>query len=537
MRNRRWPAALLAASTLASMPVLAQAPRPPAPASPAIAWTRDDWNPAPKPDDFILPLPCKGAIALRRVVTGPPRAPGKTNQLEDRMVTLGSADDPLKYVDYLYNDYIAGGFFAPDGQRYYLIGKYEVTVQQYEAVMGDGSCKPTVSDKAGLPISSVSWYDAVEFTRRLNKWLYAERLDALPRSNGRPGFVRLPSEVEWEFAARGGTAVSDAQRAAETFVPAGGNLGEYAWFAGPESSAGQLRLIGGLKPNPLDLYDMLGNVEELMLEPFRLNRAGRLHGQLGGVVARGGSFRTPRESMRTAARTEFAAYDETSKQELRASTFGFRIMIGATALNREEQAATIEKEWTEARRTDTSVAGKDALTILDGLLKQANQAEKARMQAAVEQLNKEIVQRNELQGRAAKTLISSATIILSNMRYMADNFDQLNKLSAGADKPGVVGDIARNSKKKLEEQEPKFELWSSVYADVIQQLARDFRDEEVKAQGEALKAELAGRGRDYDRPGVDDVLASVAEYRQNRLTDPAKILRKAVGQRPWLKPL
>ncbi len=538
MRSKGLFAMLLGGALLPAT-LSAQAPRPPATppaASPAIAWDKDDWNPAAKPDDVVLPLPCKGAIALRRVVTGPPRQAGKGNQLEDRLVTMGSADDPMTYVGYLHGDFIAGGFFAADGQRYYLIGKYEVTVEQYEAVMGNGECKPVPPERAALPASGVSWYDAIEFTRRLNKWLYAERLDALPTSGRRPGFVRLPSEVEWEFAARGGLAVSDAERGNPTFVPAGANLSEYAWFAGPESSAGQLKPIGSLKPNPLGLYDMLGNAEEVMLEPFRLNRVGRLHGQLGGIVVRGGSYMTPRESIRASARTEFPVYEQTSKGEMRLPTFGFRIVVSATALNQTEQAAALQKEWDDARRTETSVAGKNPLQLLEGLLKQAaTPAEKAQLQAVIEQFNTEVRQRNELQARAIKSLLSSALIIRSNIVLTANNFDQLYKMgTVDAGKPGIQGELAKQAKAKLDEQKAKFEIWASVYADLVQQLGSDFRGDDVKAQAEVLKADLAARGRDYDRPGVDATLADTTAFRDGRVRDTAKILRSVTGPRPWL---
>lgn len=528
MANRHLLAALCVGGVLLSVSAMAQ----------TSTWERDDWNPHAAPDDVVLPLPCKGALALRRVVTGPPRQAGKGNQLEDRLVTLGSADDPQGYVGYLHSDFIAGGFFAADGQRYYLIGKYEITVQQYEAVMGAGDCKPTPSDKAALPASALSWYDSVEFTRRLNKWLYAEKLDALPKSNGRPGFVRLPSEVEWEFAARGGLAVSDSERGNATFVPPGANLSEYAWFAGPESSGGQIKPIGSLKANPLGLYDMLGNAEEIMFEPFRLNRVGRLHGQQGGVVVRGGSFMTPRESVRASARTEFPVYEQTSKGEMRLPTFGFRVVVSATALNQAAQAAEIQKEWDEARRTETSVAGKNPLQLLEGLLKQAaTPAEKAQLQAAIEQLNAEVRKRNELQARAIKSLLSSAVIIRSNIVLTATNFDQLHAIAAAdAGKSGIQGDIARNAKSRLDEQKPKFEVWATVYADLIQQLGSDFRAEEVKTQAEELKSDLSARGRAYDRAGVDAALADSIAFRDGKVRDTAKILRAVTGPRPWLAP-
>ncbi len=544
MRNRLVLAATVAGAIVFAGLGSAQTPRPAPPAAPAgaakaIAWDRDDWNPAPKPDDVILPLPCKGAIALRRVVTGPPRQPGKGNQLEDRLVTLGSTDDPQNYVGYTRSDFIAGGLFAPDGQRYYLIGKYEVTVEQYEAVMGSGDCKPTPSDKAALPITNVSWFDAVEFTRRLNKWLYAERLDAVPTSGGRPGFVRLPSEVEWEFAARGGLAVSDAERGNDTFVPSGANLSEYAWFAGPESSAGQLKPIGSLKPNPLGLYDVLGNAEEIVLDPFRLNRVGRLHGQLGGVVVKGGSYMTPRESIRCSARTEFTPFEQSIHGESKLPTFGFRIALGETALNRTEQAAAIQKEWDEARRTETSVAGKNPLQILEGLQKQASTpAEKAQLQAVVEQLNTEVRKRNELQARAVKSLLNGALTIRNNLQWTALYLDQLQEIiKIGSQQKDVRADLAKQAKNRFDLQKRNFDGYASAYADLIQQLGSgDFTRDEVKAEAQVLKADFVQRGRGEEQAKVDATVADVEAYRSGRVRDTAKILRSLVGPHEWTRP-
>ncbi|MCX7362776.1 MAG: SUMF1/EgtB/PvdO family nonheme iron enzyme, partial [Alphaproteobacteria bacterium] len=146
------------------------------------------------------------------------------------------------------------------------------------------------------PKAGVSWFDAVEFTRRLNRWIYENRLDALPKASGRAGFARLPSEAEWEFAVRGGLAVGDAERGNSTFVPANADLSKYAWFSSPGSSAGEAQPVGLLDPNPLGLFDMLGNVEELVLDQFRLNRVGRLHGQPGGIVVRGARSAPPRKA-------------------------------------------------------------------------------------------------------------------------------------------------------------------------------------------------------------------------------------------------
>jgi formylglycine-generating enzyme required for sulfatase activity len=73
------------------------------------------------------------------------------------------------------------------------------------------------------------------------------------------------------------------------------DLKNYEWYSGAQSSNGKVQLIGLLNPNPLGLYDMLGNVSEMMFTPFYLNKLNRLHGQAGGYVVRGGNILSGRQ--------------------------------------------------------------------------------------------------------------------------------------------------------------------------------------------------------------------------------------------------
>lgn len=124
----------------------------------------------------------------------------------------------------------------------FWISKYEITQEQYEAVMGTN---PSYFAIAGdhRPVDSVTWYDAVDF---------AETLTTL-----RPAFTfRLPSEAEWEYACRAGTTSRYYWGKDST----GGSMVNYAW--GPANSNEMTHEVGQKLPNAWGIYDMSGNAWE-----------------------------------------------------------------------------------------------------------------------------------------------------------------------------------------------------------------------------------------------------------------------------------
>ena len=129
-------------------------------------------------------------------------------------------------------------------QGFYL-GKYEVTQDQWQAVMGDNP-----SDFSGCgrcPVEKVSWEDAQVFIGRLNARSGGER-------------YRLPTEAEWEYAARAGTTTGTY--AGDVTEPLGNDpvVNGIAWY--DENSGGRTHPAGQKAPNGFGLYDMLGNVYE-----------------------------------------------------------------------------------------------------------------------------------------------------------------------------------------------------------------------------------------------------------------------------------
>ena len=169
-----------------------------------------------------------------------------------------SPTDKKRILDNLVSNmvYVAGGTFTmgatseQGGDAYsdekpahqvtlspYSIGRYEVTQEEWEAVMGSN---PSEFKGAKRPVEQVSWNDCREFIRKLNAM------------TGKT--FRLPTEAEWEFAARGGNS-------SRGYKYAGGNdVGTVAWY--DRNSGDATHNVGTKQPNELGLYDMAGNVSE-----------------------------------------------------------------------------------------------------------------------------------------------------------------------------------------------------------------------------------------------------------------------------------
>jgi formylglycine-generating enzyme required for sulfatase activity len=153
----------------------------------------------------------------------------------------------------------------------FYMGTYEVTQKQWKEIMGNNPSK--YSDCDNCPVENVSWDEVQEFIRKLN---------------AKTGFkYRLPTEAEWEFAARGGNKSKD-------YLFAGSNqVSEVAWYW--KNSDNKPHPVGTKSSNELGLYDMLGNVFELCNDWYsdyssysQTNPKGPDSGEYR--VSRGGSF-------------------------------------------------------------------------------------------------------------------------------------------------------------------------------------------------------------------------------------------------------
>ena len=326
-------------------------------------------DPHPQKDDVILPLPCNDIMVFRKI-----RTASAQQRLKDAKFTSGIRSSESPFAQDPYLSFVQGGFKDQEGY-YYLMGKYEVSALQHQEIQGKCPAgKISLKDK--LPAVSLSWFDAMQSAREYS--LFLQQNAEISRKFSRQIFARLPSDAQWEYAARGGLNVSRLEFEGK-LPPMEGDLAEYAWYQGVQSAAGHLNLPGRLKPNPLGLYDMLGNVQEMIFEPFHAVRTGRLHGQSGGFCVRGGSYLTNKDSVTSALRTEKPYF--LKGHELQSKDTGYRLVIDTLVAKDSAEVKELNTELTSLGTADTTgKAGgvsKDTVARLDKIIKeQQNSAKK-----------------------------------------------------------------------------------------------------------------------------------------------------------------
>ena len=183
----------------------------------------------------------------------------------------------------------------------FLLGKTEVTQAQWVAVMNHN---PSLFPNPDHPVDNVGWGDIQKFLNRINKLANCDRC------------YRLPTEAEWEYAARAGTSSS------YSFGNTADALDKYAWHAG--NSGFTTHPVATKAPNAWGLYDMQGNVYEWVQDFYGPYQAVDVIDPIGATVGteyilRGGSWTDTAREQRPSYRDYYAPNH-------RHNFFGFRLV-------------------------------------------------------------------------------------------------------------------------------------------------------------------------------------------------------------------
>ena len=179
----------------------------------------------------------------------------------------------------------------------YSIGKYEVTQEEWREVMGNNPSYHKNCDKC--PVEDVNWNEIQDFIKKLNQMTYKH--------------FRLPTEAEWEYAARGGNH-------SKGYKYSGSNdIGNVAWYDG--NSGKKTHPVGSKSPNELGLYDMSGNVWEWCSDLYE-----GYPGSSGVIAITGPGSRVDRGgSWSSSARGCRVAYRISDGPVYRSDDVGFRL--------------------------------------------------------------------------------------------------------------------------------------------------------------------------------------------------------------------
>ncbi|MFW0888810.1 MULTISPECIES: SUMF1/EgtB/PvdO family nonheme iron enzyme [Pseudomonas] len=542
-------------------------------------------NPKPLPGDVSLPLPCEGQMVFRYVYI---LAQGT---LDDREISLGypfsegEAGYKQSFISGYRRDFINGQFTLKDLPKdwnktiaplmpkadaktplkpmLYFIGKYEVTARQYAQVMAQAqslasgepapACETLKTElpqgMAGrLPKVKLSKFEAERFAAVYSAWLMKYHKDLLPVSgrgtsaeDGGLGFVRLPTEVEWEFAARGGQAVSRQDLEGRLFPrrlegsESDGPLADWAVFnqvAGGTGQAARLMPVGIKLPNPIGLFDVIGNAAEMVQESFQLVHAGRRQGAYGGFVVKGGNYLEGEGTLFTGMRREYPLFAADGTEQSNETT-GFRVAVGALSAPRsryKELFAQWEKEGRLASLTDAIDEAEDPTKRLDSIIAASVDP---RLQAELGLVNEELKRNVSLiaqqREEAAGNLIQSAALVvetINNYNIRLTNLQNSRQQALDAKDEAsakLFATAINNGRSALDGA-------VAIYIDNLATGTR-YTDAVIQAQFQRIKEELERK------PVLGKSLVAratlfvrhVGQYRQQKRADPAAILKELLA--------
>ena len=298
-----------AAKQAAPLPLPSSAPVPPTPQAAPQTQAASSGAPAIKPAAPQTQAAPSGAPAIKPAMPQPQSASSATPTAQPVSAVREPEMTPIRGGSFMMgsNDDVTEKPTHQVTIKPFAIGKYPTTVREWNECVAAKACGFVATGKDDAPVTNVSWSDAKQFVA----WLAGATRKA----------YRLPSEAEWEYAARGGTQTKYWW--GDQFEFGIANCKNCTDIAATE----QPIKVGSFKPNPFGLYEMGGGVDQWVEDCWHKNYQGApadaspwLEGECPSHVIRSGSWKNDARYVRPSSRD---SYDT----NVRYPTHGFRVAL------------------------------------------------------------------------------------------------------------------------------------------------------------------------------------------------------------------
>lgn len=526
------------------------------------------WNPRPLKDDIVLPMPCGLSLAMR-AISVPAGA-----LIRDKTFTMGISNPQNKdrqIYERQFQAHIAAPFTkndlptswslrksASDNDAWYFLGKYEISRLQWMAVMDalspegaeDAAMCPKIDQSSNQPITGISWFEAQEFLNKYNAWLVKNHPSSLPAFSGTKNiaFLRLPTEEEWEYAARGGNRVPPEWWADKDIFPFEENrtLKDYAVTSEDGSLQSPLG-IGSRLPNPLGLHDTAGNANEIVDGFFRLSIPDmangqvirRLHGAAGGILTKGGSFRSQADAVMPGWRDEMPLY--TANGPSKSADTGFRIVLAALNIPSAKRLDELRIEAGKAlpeKEGSKIIEGNTPIELIDSLVANSapeNSAPLNKLRSLI--TDQDAARRNQdlrnLEQSFRSLLYQSETLRAFAFRYSSaskqvDKIRELLKGQLSQQNRINARDLLASGEKDLKDYLQSLQMGAKYYLATLEAISKQ-PPQEIERLIAQCREEY-GSGTIFDqhmRQNINNLSRYVAEARNKGISSlsPKTILR------------
>ncbi|MCI6906929.1 MAG: SUMF1/EgtB/PvdO family nonheme iron enzyme [Succinatimonas sp.] len=314
------------------------------------------FNIHPSDDDVIVYLPCDGVMVFKKIYT----SLNLKSKLRDSEFFSGSINNKSPLSMGQRTSHIQGAFKDTIGY-FYLISKYELMEGQYQILKNSyGNKCPTLNIKSRLPAVNHTFLDYMSVAEKMSSLLVNAKGNFRSIDNNVSTFVRLPTDDEWEYAARGGNSVNIGSFDANLPISSDQDISDYAWHSGSQSSNGNIQLTALKKATHGDLYDILGNSQEIVVEPFKAVVGNRFLGISGGLCVRGGSITTSKANLSSAYRAEIPYYNKKGQPNKLTNTTT-RFVLSSLVFNSQNEVKSLKKELSQIVQNHNNV--KNSLPI------------------------------------------------------------------------------------------------------------------------------------------------------------------------------